>query len=137
MSRASVTSRGRAAAEGGFDDTCVITRAGTGKGAFNTSTGQYAAPARVTVYSGPCRIQVTALIANSSASSAGQRAATVQASELQLPIAGTGDVSIKDVAKITASAHDAELVDREFTIDARHEKTHATSRRLRVSEVTG
>lgn len=118
-------------------DTCTITRAGTGSGSFNETTGQYTAPARTTIYSGPCRIQITALIASSQDSNAGERVATVQVSELQLPIAGTGDVSYNDVAEITASVHDAELVGRKFTVDARHEKTHATSRRLRVTEVTG
>lgn len=118
-------------------DTCTITRAGVGTPTFNETTGQYTNPARVTIYSGPCRVQVTSLIANSATSNAGERAATVQGSELQLPVAGTGDVSVNDVAEITASAHDDELVGRKFTISARHEKSHATARRLRVIEVTG
>ena len=134
----------RAYAESLMLDTCTITRAGVGQGPFNDVTGQYDPPARVTVYAGKCRIQVTSIIANSTSTTAGEREITVQGSELQLPvIAGegdtgsTGDVSIKDVAHIDTCVLDPELAGREFTISARHEKSQATSRRHRVTEATG
>lgn len=139
MSRASALARGRGAADLGMTDTCIITRVDPNAAATVPDPVTLVIPprARITVYSGPCRVQVTSVIANSTSSDAGERSTTVQGSELQLPVAGTGDVSVTDVAKITASAHDAELVDREFTIVARHEKSQATARRLRVIEVTG
>ena len=127
----------RAVAESLMIDTCTITRTGVSEPVFDPETGQYTDPARLTVYTGKCRIQVTSIIANSTSSNAGERAYAVQGSELQLPVDGTGDVSINDVAEITAAEFDDELVGRKFTVAARHEKSQATSRRLRVEEVTG
>lgn len=126
----------RAEAESQMRDTCTITRAGTGKGPFNQTTGQYDKPPRVTVYTGKCRVQIKSVIASGSDASAGERVGTVQELELQLPVAGTDGIAIHDVAKILTSAHDDSLVDREFTVTARHEKSQATARRLRVSEGT-
>lgn len=129
-------SEGRALAESLMTDTCTITRAGTGKGAWNESTGQYDTPARSMVYTGKCRIQIKSIVASSSESDAGERASIAQEFELQLPIAGTDTVAIHDVAEVTAAAHDDSLVGRKFTVTARHEKSQATARRLRVVEGT-
>lgn len=128
---------GRALIESLMTDTCTITRAGTGERVFDEDTMQYTDPARVTVYSGKCRVQVKSVIASSSDASAGDRVATVQEFELQLPVAGTEGIAVHDVAEVTAAAHDASLVGRKFTVVARHEKSQATARRLRVAEVTG
>ena len=127
----------RADAELGMVDACSITRAGVGQPVFDPGTGQYTDPPRVDVYVGKCRTQVTAIIANSTDSQGGERAYRVQGSEFQLPLTGTDNVSIGDVAEITAAGFDPALVLRKFTIIARFEKTHATSRRLRVEEATG
>lgn len=118
-------------------DTCTITRAGVGAGTFNPTTGQYdGADARITVYSGRCRVQIKSVIA-SSASDAGERQVTAQEFELQLPVVGTELVSVNDVAEMLTASMDASLVGRKFTVAARHEKSQATARRLRVIEVTG
>lgn len=127
----------RAMAESLMVDTCTITRAGVGKGEFNSETGQYDLPARIEIYSGKCRLQVTSIIAGSSKSDAGERQTIVQAAEIQLPVAGTESVSIDDVAEMTSTAFDAAHVGRKLTVAALHAKTHATSRRLRVQEVIG
>lgn len=127
----------RAMAESMMVDACTITRAGEGKGDFNEGTGQYDPPDRIEIYTGKCRLQVTSIIAGSSKSDAGERQTIVQAAEIQLPIAGTEVVSVHDVAEITASAHDSAHVGRKLTVVALHAKTHASSRRLRVQEVTG
>lgn len=139
MSRVSAIARGRSAAEAGMTDTCTITRVDPDAvvGDMDADTMQYPDVDRLTVYSGPCRVQVTSIIANSTSSNVGERVTTAQGSELQLPVDGTGDVSVNDVAEITASVNDSELVGRKFTVSARHEKSHATARRLRVTEVTG
>lgn len=127
----------RAIAEAGMLDTCIITRPGVGEPAFDPATGTYTDPARAVVYTGKCRIQVTGIIANSTNSTAGERENMVQGSEMQLPIAGTDDVAINDTCEMTHGEYDPALVGRKFTVIARHEKTHATSRRLRVEEGTG
>lgn len=126
----------RAAAESQMRDTCSITRAGTGTGPFNESTGQYDKPARTTVYTGKCRLQIKSVIASGSNADAGDRTGTVQELELQLPVDGTSTVTIGDIAEVTSSAMDDSLIGGKFTITARHEKSQATARRLRVSEVT-
>lgn len=134
----------RADAEANMVDTCIITRAGEGKGEFNEATGQYDTPERVTVYGpdiephrGKCQLQIQSVTNSASSSSAGEREAVVQGDVLKLPVNGTGDVSVGDVAKIVSSTHDPSLVDREFTVSGRHAKTFASARRLPVKEVTG
>lgn len=126
----------RVEAERNMTDACTITRAGVGKGPWNESTGQYDAPARTTIYTGKCRVQIKAIIASSSESDVGERASIAQEFELQLPVSGTGAVSIHDVAEVTVAAHDDSLVGRKFTVTARDEKSQATARRLRVIEGT-
>lgn len=145
MSRAAaVLARARDAAEDLMVDTCIITRAGEGEGEFNEATGQYDAPARVTIYGpdvephrGKCQLQIQSVTNSASSSNAGEREAVVQGDVLKLPVDGTGDVSIGDVAKIVSSTHDPSLVDREFTVSGRHAKSFASARRLPVQEVTG
>lgn len=127
----------RAAAESLMLDTCTITRAGTGTGPWNDETGQYDPPARITVYTGKCKIQDKSIIAGSTSSDAGERAVIAQGSELQLPVIESASVAINDVAHIDNCVLDPSLTDREYTISARHGKSQATSRRLRVTEVTG
>lgn len=134
----SVLAEGRAMAEALMTDTCIITRAGVGKGTLNPETGQRDdAPAHTTIYTGICRVQVTSIIANSASSTAGERQVIIQGSELHLPVVGTEQVAINDVVEMLTAANDSALVGRRFTISARHEKSRATARRLRVQEVTG
>lgn len=130
---------GRALIESLMTDTCTITRVDPDAPApeMDPDTLEYPDPTRITVYTGKCRIQIKSVIATSTDSDAGERQATTQEFELQLPVDGTGSVSITDVAEMTAAALDDSLVGRKFTIVARHEKSQATARRLRVIEVTG
>ena len=127
------------AAEGLMSDACTITRVDPNAtpGVPDATTLVIPAPARVTVYAGKCRVQIKSMIASSSDSDAGERQATTQEFELQLPVVGTEGVSITDVVEVSTAVNDSALEGRKFTIVARHEKTHATSRRLRVIEVTG
>lgn len=125
----------RAEAERLQVDSCTITRPGTGKGDFNNVTGKYDKPARVEVYKGKCRIQVTRSAATDESS--GERLVITQSAEWQGPVVGTEGISVNDVIHMDSCANDSALEGREFTVVARHEKTHATSRRLSVREVTG
>ncbi len=118
-------------------DTCTITRPDPDAPApVMNEDMTYPPRARITVYTGPCRIQVKSVIASSNAKEAGDRAVTTQEFEWQGPVDGTEDVTVNDVIHMDTAANDASLVDREFTVKARHEKTHATTRRLRVVEGT-
>ena len=128
---------GRALAEALMTSTCIITKDGDGEPEFDNGTGQYEDPDRVTVYEGKCRVQVRGDRTGSSEFETGDREVSTHEPELQLPIAGTGAVSVDQQAKILTNPLDDSLVDRVFTIVGRLEKTHATMRRLRVVEVTG
>lgn len=127
----------RADAEALMIDTCTITRAGEGIGPFNDETGQYDPPARLTIYTGKCKIQDNQIIAGSTSSDAGERNVIVQGSELQLPVIESAAVAINDVSHIDNCVEDPSLTDHEYTISARHGKSQATSRRLRVTEGVG
>lgn len=135
----------RADAEDGMVDVCEISRVGDGAPVFDEATGQYTDPARVIVYgpsiephNGKCKFQ-DAGIANAAAAvvDAGERLVNVQGGELQLPVDGTGNVAVKHVVELLTSTKDPSRVGRKYTIAARFEKTYATSRRLRLQEVTG
>ena len=127
----------RAEAEAMMAATCIITKDGVGEPTFNTTTGQYDDPDRVTVYEGKCRIQIRGDRTGSSEFETGDREVSTHEPELQLPVAGTAAVSVDQQAKILTNPLDDSLVDRVFTVVGRYEKTHATARRLRVVEVTG
>lgn len=134
----------RAEAEAMMVDTCLITREAVegdpeyvDASTIDPDTGQYPEQGRVTVYEGKCRLQVKSLIAGSSESDAGDRAYVVQDAELQLPVDDSIDVRVGHVAEVVSASHDAALVGRQLTVRALHQKTHATSRRLRMQEATG
>jgi|SRR5699024_3160466 len=128
----------REQAEAGMIDKCKITRDGEGEPVFDPETGKYVDPPRVVVYEGKCRFQA-ASIANAASAvvTAGERYVNVQGGELQLPVRDTGGVAVGDIAEIIESPEDVGRVGREYTIQTRFEKTHATSRRLRLAEAVG
>lgn len=127
---------GRGLAESLMNSTCRITANGAGEPVFDDETGQYTDPARVTVYEGPCRLQIRG-DRNAAEASSGDREVVTQEPELQLPVDGTEDVSVGHQVLILTNPRDASLVDRVFTVIGRHEKSQATARRLRVAEVVG
>lgn len=137
-----VLAQGRALAESLMIDSCRITReAKVGDPGYvapvmDTNTMQYPTQGRVTMYEGPCRVQVasTAVGIGFTEYQAGEREITAVQPEIQVPVVGTENVTVDHVAEILTAAHDAALVGRKFTVVARHEKTHANYRRLRVWE---
>jgi hypothetical protein len=138
MSVASALARGRRAAEKLMTATCTITRVDPDatRGEMDPDTLKYPEAARLTVYEGPCRIQIQSVIGGASDTDAGDRAGTAQQSELQLPVLASANVAITDIAVIDSEPNDPALVGRTFTITALHQKSHATARRLPVTEVT-
>lgn len=137
---------GRAEMEAMMAATCRITKAGPGEPVFNEETLQYTDPPRVTVYEGPCRIQIKADInSNVVETTAGDHEWTYLTDTLQVPIVADPEVSTgttaavrpDNVAEILTNPDDTSLVGRVFNIQGMYHKTHATHRRFRVREVVG
>jgi hypothetical protein len=124
-------------------DTCRITKPGTGKGPMNETTGRYDPPARVTVYEGPCRLQVKADInSNVVETTAGEREWTYLTAQLQLPVhtpdGATGsvnDVDVDYVCEVLAAPHSPTLVGVLLNIQGTYHKSQAVYSRYRVREV--
>lgn len=112
-------------------DTCTITRAGEGQGAWNEADMDYDPPPPTTVYTGRCRVQLSAAMANTP--EAGERVMVVQRATVAVPVAATG-VRVGDTVTITAAAHDPDLVGNTYRVRSLFAKTHATARRLEVEE---
>ena len=123
--------RGRAAAESLMVDTCTIAHT-TGE-STNDDTG-VVTPTTSTVYTGRCRIQQSQLGADSVPTDPGEAYARLVAFELQVPMS-VEVIRVHDVATVTASELDPDLVGRKFVILGLAHKTHATARRLQVQEV--
>lgn len=134
MSRASVLARGRAFAEGGFVDTCLIQRP-AGPPATNPSDGTVTKP-MATVYSGRCRFQQAAAPWAGPAT-VGQAGIGLSAQEVQLPVVGSEDIRKDDIVICTSCVHDADLVEKRFTVQGTHHATHKTTRRIPVQEIIG
>jgi hypothetical protein len=130
MSATSAVLAGRRAAERLMRDACTITRAGTP--VTNDATGQVT-NTPTTVYSGKCRVQQTVPV--SKPGNVGQAAVWLQRLELQVPMTATG-IQSDDLVTITASALDADLVGRTFHVRELGHKSHMTSRRVQLEEVT-
>lgn len=114
-------------------DACTITVPGSATWDEVTATSVPGSP--VSVYSGRCRVQLANV--QEQETSAGEAAFTVQSATVQLPVDGTGAVPVGALVTVTASLLDASLVGRTYKVVALHAKSQATSRRLRVAEVTG
>lgn len=136
---------GRAAAFALMTDTCKITKPGVGKGPFNETTGTYDPPAPVTVYQGPCLLQIRADVnSNVVEVTAGEREWAYQTAILSIPIfapaGATGDpaaVRVDMTAEYLTAPDDPSLAGREFRIKATLVKTRASARRLRVTQTVG
>ena len=129
MSRESLLARGRAAAEAGMLDTCIITR--PGGGAVDDNTGVISG-GRQQIYSGKCRVQQSAVQSTDQAQTPGQDYQLHARLELHLPITATG-LKVDDLVEITAAANDPELVGQVLRVRDLSAKTEATARRLGVS----
>ncbi len=143
MSLLSTLAAGQAAWLAIASDTCRITKPGVGARTFNESNGQYTDPARVTVYQGPCRIQVKVDInSNVVETTAGDREWTYLVAQLQLPIdtppGSTGSVAAVDVdhiCEVLTSPSDSTLVGAKYNVQGIYHKSQAVYRRFRVREV--
>lgn len=155
MSISSLLSRGRNAWLATATDVCRITRTAVdGDDEFvaqviNDTTLQYPAQGRVTVYEGPCRMQVKVDInSNVVETTAGDKEWTYLVSQLQLPVlTPTGhaayvagdpaDVDVDNVCELLTSPEAPALVGAKFNISGPFHKSQAVYLRFRVKEPVG
>ena len=130
MSRDSALTRGRIAAEAGMVDACDIERT-----VSESTSGGIVTPTTTDVYSGKCRLQVASSTEQGQAAKIGEAYRIVARKELQLPISAP-QLQEGDLVMVTAAALDPQLVGKKFRVRDVLTKTHATSRRATVLEVT-
>ena len=130
MSRATVLARGRVAAEAGFVDSCTIRRI---TGSTTDPNSGVITPTYSTLYIGKCRVQQAQ--AQAPPTDAGEAYLLLLRLEVQLPMTVTG-LRVSDEITIDTSAHDPDLVDRVFLVRDLAHKSHATARRVQVTEKT-
>lgn len=112
-------------------DACTITRGG-GDPVFDPNTGTYTTPAPSTIYTGVCEVQISDGL-NAQQTEAGGQVVTERRVTLKVPMSVTG-VEVDDIATITASLLDPDLVDQTFRVMGTFAKSFATARRLQVEE---
>jgi len=123
----------RAEAESLMVDTCTIAVPGGGDGTLDEDTGIVTPPAGAEIYDGPCRVQSRDV--QPANPTAGETEFTTIAYIVSVPVSVV-DVPIGATVTVTASALDADLVDRVFTVTGLVHKTHLTARRLVCEEVS-
>lgn len=128
MTAQAVMEAGRVAAERLMVDTCTVKHQ-TGE-TMDPVTLQMT-PTYTTLYTGKCRVQLTATVALMP--EAGERVIATQRVTVQLPTTVTG-VQVDDIVQVTAAAHDGDLVGRVYRVRSEFAKTHATARRLECEE---
>jgi predicted RecA/RadA family phage recombinase len=141
MSRASVLARGRAAAEAGMLDACVIRRE-TGsttdrETGVPTPTFEQIYPALATGDSSAvCRVQEIFGFARDTSPSPDQ-SQLARYRILQLPVESSEGVRVGDQVVITACVNDPDLVGVVMVVRDQSGKSEATARRIGIEEITG
>lgn len=111
-------------------DTCKIVRVVATP--TDDDTGEVEETTEV-VYTGKCRIQQPPAIARPA--TVGEALVFQLPSQLQLPMVGSEGVQVGDRVTVDTSV-DADLPARAWWVKALFHKTHATSRRIGLEEVT-
>lgn len=132
MSRASILAMGRKAAELGMVDECTIERVTAT--VTNRETGTVEETAEE-IYSGPCRVQELGAFSREAVPTPDDPT-LMRNRVLQLPVAGSEDIQVKDRVTITACLNDADMVGRVFLVRDQSTKSEATARRIGVEEAT-
>lgn len=133
MSASTLTARGRAAALALTQDACTVRhRSGS---SVDPETGVIT-PTLAVVYSGPCKIQQSAPVANPS--EVGEAEVFVGQLTLHLPVTdASAAVQPDDPVTIDACVLDASLVGKTFKLRGPAHKSYATARRFPLVEVSG
>jgi hypothetical protein len=132
MNASDLLAQGRAAAEALMVDSCTIRRR-TGD-TTNLTTGAVTPTYSVLYAAQKCRVQTNG--GWGEPRDIGEAALVLLTLQVQLPIAVTG-LRKGDEITIDTSVHDPDLVGRVVRIKDLHHKSHATSRRVMCTEVTG
>jgi Family of unknown function (DUF6093) len=134
MSATSAILRGRTAALALMLDTVTVTRLDP---AATTTDGETGVVTKVytTVYTGKGKIQRTPRASRVQPASVGEAEIFMSRLELHLPLTATG-VTTDDIATVTASPLDPDLVGMVFHIRERAAKTFQTARRFGVELVS-
>lgn len=133
MSVASVLALGRSRVRTLMVDTCTIRRpvSVTTDDLSGVVTTNYS-----TVYTGPCRVQMSGTGAMGQRTDVGEASVVVLRAELQLPVTTSTGVRRGDEMTLSTSTNDPDLLGRTWRIHDLAHKTHATARRLQIEEVS-
>jgi hypothetical protein len=133
VSATTVTLRGRVAAEALMVDACTVQHRATS--AADPELGTIAAT-QTTVYTGVCKVQQSAPVANPS--EVGEAAVFVGQLTLHLPVNdATAAVQPDDLVTVTSCVLDASLVGKTFRLRGPAHKSYATARRFPMVETSG
>ena len=131
MDAAGMIRNGRAVALRYMEATGTTVTLGRNTGALDPETFD---PILTTVYSGPGRVQTNEAIEREV--EVGGGTVVVQRYAVHIPV-GDFTPAINDVVTVTASALDANLVGRQFTVRSLLHKSAATAYRLGVEDTNG
>jgi len=132
MSAVTALLRGRTAAEALMLDTVAVTRLASQ--VTDPDTG-VVTPTYTTIYTGKAKVQRTPRASRVTPTSVGEAEVFMSRLELHLPITATG-VTSDDIATVTASTLDPDLVGMVFHVRELAAKTLQTARRFGVEVVT-
>jgi Family of unknown function (DUF6093) len=131
MSAVSALLRGRTAAAALFLDTITVTRL---TGVTNVPDAGTVTNVYTTIYSGPGKIQRTPRTSRVQPANVGEAEVFMSRLELHLPIAAVG-ITADDIATVTASQLDPDLVGKVFHVREIAAKTLQTARRFGIEFV--
>ncbi len=131
MDVGALLARGRVAAEALMVDACTIRRR-TGEGDESDDDGNVIVTYE-DLYAGKCRVQQPS--AQAAQEDVGEDFQLMLRLEVHLPMSVVG-LEAGDEVTITASVHDPDLPGRVFLVRDLAHKTHATARRVGVTERT-
>lgn len=131
MSRDVILAAGRAAAEEGMTDACVVIER-VAPGEWDEETNDYGPAEEVFSYEGPCKIKADGT-QPALTESAGRPVVTIEP-EIHFPVLTSGDIKTGQVVRVTDARYDPALIGREFIISGLSAASQATARRLRVKE---
>jgi hypothetical protein len=135
VSATSAMLRGRTAALALMTDTLVVTRLNPGATTTDPETG-IVTKAYTTVHSGIGKIQRQPRDILARLAQVGEAEVFTAHVEVHLPVTATG-VASDDIATVTASPNDPDLVGKAFHIRELAAKTWQTARRFGAEQVTG
>lgn len=122
----------RSAAEDVMVDTCRIEQ----PSGSTTSDAGVVSSTYTTLYTGKCRVQLHGTTSGASTREVGDQQVAVLTVEVQVPVAGTEGIHVRDRITILRATHDTDLVGRVFRVLQPAPSSDAPARLLQCLEVT-